>query len=802
MNIPTYLKAIKQPTICFLLLLGLLGGCSEHNDEFPGLPEEVANKVFAPSANRLIYSLVNVTGPVLTGTYAFSDPGGLDDASTYYWLADGVPITGATSTELDVSVPLTDINGDPVDLNTDTITFCVRPTNSSGLKGDDVCSPPIIVTSTDDGTAIISPPAATNLSYTPVSGPALNGVYTFADPQSLSDASTYYWLADGIPITGATQTTLDLSGPLIDTNGNTVDLNTDTISFCVRPTNSATIVGTDACSPPIVAVPSAAGLSYGPSPVTAGSTLTGAYTFNDTFNLADSSTYYWLANGVVITGANQVTLDTSSPLTDANGNPVVVAGTTFSFCVTPTNSLGITGAPVCVSPPSVLATDPTMAGGSNDQGVPFEGDTITGTYTYVPGDDSSPESGSVGVWKLDGVDSGITCSPANGCEFTLATGDIGKMVEYCIRPVSASGLSGVETCSTAKAGVSIKIQGLFEYGSLINAVTSGFTGVTTNRWLVDTDDMTGPLNDTNKTVPSYGSSTTLQYTIGTITQAATAGDVLPSPGDTTPDDDAWIQNVTGNAPNLVAGHFIGKDIQYCLVGSNEYPIGTYPDGICRNASEFQADNGTPCFDSAQCVKGGIYYDYPDIFKRGVEPNPIKGFTVSGKTVAFRRPITTDEIEFIRAGTVLTLQNYSTSMPLWDGTHTTLGMDFPLYSLGDPSSAHSAIAFCDAQSTVSDYHLPLGSDGDTDGYTGPPNNNVAPTDASKNLDLFFGSYRSNASFGNIGPESGWPFTTQYWNATYDGNTPFKSDFTVTPPASPHSAASSSDLYMVLCIYAAP
>ncbi len=136
-----------------------------------------------------------VVGDSLTGNYTYSDAENDSEAgSTFRWLRDGVAIISATSVTYTLVAADADTN----------ITFEVTPAAATGTTtGTAVASTGIAV--------INSAPVASTVSITDdnggdvVEGDALTGNYSYTDVDGdLESASTFRWLRDGTPISGAT----------------------------------------------------------------------------------------------------------------------------------------------------------------------------------------------------------------------------------------------------------------------------------------------------------------------------------------------------------------------------------------------------------------------------------------------------------------------------------------------------------------------------------------------------------------------------------------------------------------------
>jgi uncharacterized protein YjiK len=157
----------------------------------------------APTATDVTISGTPQVGQVLTGNYTYSDANGdAEGTSTYRWLRDDAPISGATARTYTL------VTADDGRL----IRFEVTPVATTGESpGEPVQSAPVGPVTTPPPN---SAPVATNvaISGTPQVGQVLTGTYTYGDADGDAEgASTYRWLRDGSAIVGATARTYTLT---------------------------------------------------------------------------------------------------------------------------------------------------------------------------------------------------------------------------------------------------------------------------------------------------------------------------------------------------------------------------------------------------------------------------------------------------------------------------------------------------------------------------------------------------------------------------------------------------------------
>ena len=150
----------------------------------------------APTATNVTVSGTPQVGRTLTGNYTYADANAdPEGASTYRWLRDGAPISGATARSYVLGQA--DEGG--------SIAFEVTPVAVAGANpGESVASTAVgPVTPAPVNTA----PSATNamISGGAQVGQAVTGNYTYADADGdVEGASIYRWLRGDVAISGAT----------------------------------------------------------------------------------------------------------------------------------------------------------------------------------------------------------------------------------------------------------------------------------------------------------------------------------------------------------------------------------------------------------------------------------------------------------------------------------------------------------------------------------------------------------------------------------------------------------------------
>jgi hypothetical protein len=374
----------------------------------------------APTATNVTIAGTPQVGQVLTGNYTYSDANGdVEGTSTYRWLRDGAPISGATARSYTLVV------ADQGAL----IRFEVTPVAATGA------SPGAAVQSAAVGPVAAptpnSEPTASNvtISGTPQVGQVLTGNYTYSDANGdVEGTSTYRWLRDGAPISGATAR----SYTLVAADQEAL------IRFEVTP------VAATGASPGAAVESAAVGPVAAPTPNSApvasnvtisgtpqvGQVLTGNYTYSDANADAEgTSTYRWLRAGAPISGAT------------ARSYTLVVAdqGALIRFEVTPVASAGASpGAPaqspavgpVAGSNTAPVATNVTITGTAQ------VGQVLTGNYTY-----SDANGDAEGTSTYRWLRAGAPISGATAGSYTLVAADQGALIRFEVTPVAATGTS-------------------------------------------------------------------------------------------------------------------------------------------------------------------------------------------------------------------------------------------------------------------------------------------------------------------------------------------------------------------------
>ncbi|MCX7262695.1 MAG: hypothetical protein NTX67_08030 [Burkholderiales bacterium] len=314
---------------------------------------------------------VAAQGQVLTAANTLADVDGLG-AISYQWKADGLNISGATSSTLTLAQAQVG----------KAITVAASYTDLGG-KAESATSNATSSTSNVNDL----PTGSVTISGNAAQGQTLTAANTLADADGLGTIS-YQWKADGLNISGATSSTLTLAqaqvGKVISVAisytdlGNTAESVTSTATSAVAnvndsPTGSVTLSGT----------------------ATQGQTLTATNTLEDVDGLGPIS-YQWKANGVNISGAT----GSSLALTQAQVGKVITVvasytdmGNTLESVTSNTTALvantivdDVNQAPKFLVGKGVVTT-PIGLGQDQAYGVTIQrdGKIITAGFAYIDG---------------------------------------------------------------------------------------------------------------------------------------------------------------------------------------------------------------------------------------------------------------------------------------------------------------------------------------------------------------------------------------------------------------------------------
>ncbi|MGI9211704.1 MAG: hypothetical protein ACR2HF_04465, partial [Methylococcaceae bacterium] len=356
---------------------------------------------------------------------------------SYQWLANGVPIVGATGSSyllsraeagknLSVVARYTDLQG-----STETVTS----------------------TSTAAVTSLDSLPTGSLL----ITGIARQNQTLTLDSSSLADADglggfSYQWLANGVAITGASGTSYRLTQTDVGKSLSASALYTDGLGTLETVTSAATGPVANVNDLPTGRV-----------------MLTGVARQNETLT-ADAQTvadadglgrfsYQWLANGAAINGATNNTYR----LTQAD------VGTSFSVAVAYTDGQATLETLTSASTRPALNVNDAPTGSLLITGTPSQNQTLTLDST------SLADADGLGRFSYQWLANGVAINGASGSSFSLTQAEVGKMLAVKARYTDGQGT--VETVTSAATGPvanvndlpggTVEIQGKAQVGEVL-----------------------------------------------------------------------------------------------------------------------------------------------------------------------------------------------------------------------------------------------------------------------------------------------------------------------------------------------
>lgn len=395
------------------------------------------------------------------------------------WLADGVPISGATGTSY----------APPAASDGKKITYRETVTSTGGS-----------IVSDESNAITVTLNAPTFTSVPTITGTAVVGNTLTGGNGTLSANVNYagtitgrQWLRDGVAIAGATNTTYVV---VAADNGKNISYQQTATNSGGSTTSVSTVRLAAAAKPVFTALPTASGVGV------VGNTLTGV---DGTVDVGSVTSRQWYRDGAAISGATAltyrlVTADEDKSITFRN-TATNAAGTTDAF----STAIAVdTPAPTVTTKPSWNGT-PRVSYGLT---------SVPGVYT----------NGTVASrrWLLDGVQG------SNSASYTLPETADGKTISYEETVTGAGGTIVVTSDKTAVATFSPPIfskppviSGTGEVGQTLTAVDAGWytanqykATLKSQTWLRDGVPISGATNSTYVlTSEDAGKSITFRQTI-------------------------------------------------------------------------------------------------------------------------------------------------------------------------------------------------------------------------------------------------------------------------------------------------
>ena len=332
------------------------------------------------------FSGIATQGQVLTASNTLEDVDGVG-ALTYQWMANGIDISGATYSTLNLTQSLVG----------KVISVKASYTDSGKTVESISSTQNVTIANVND-----SPTGNVTISGTPTQGQTLTATNSLADADGLG-AVSYKWLAGGAEIAGATTSTLTLTqaqvGKVITVKasytdaGNTPEsvmstATTEIVNVNDAPTGSVTILGKPE----------------------QGQVLTASNTLGDADGLGTVS-YKWLADGVEILGATTSALT----LTQAQVGKTIYVKANYIDGGNTLESISSTQTVV------VANVNDSPTGTVTISGTPTQGQTLTATNSLADAD-------GLGVVSYKWLAGGAEIAGAAASTLTLTQAQVGKVI--------------------------------------------------------------------------------------------------------------------------------------------------------------------------------------------------------------------------------------------------------------------------------------------------------------------------------------------------------------------------------------
>ncbi len=369
-------------------------------------------------------TLQNSTRPSISGTAKVgirltADPGSWTPSGTttytYQWLADAVPITGATGRTYR---PTTAQFGQHIRVRVTASAAAMKPGSATTLRTPPVAPGDFRMT------------GRPSISGTPKVGVrlgALPGTWT-----PFGATYSYQWLANGAPITGATHR---LFRPQAAQLGQRLQVQATASAVAMNPATASSPRGT-AVAPGDLLVQAAPTITGTPRVDTQLSATTG------TWSPAAQYTYQWNAGGTPVAGA---VASTFSPSADQLGQRISVTVTAIRVGYTTASTTSASTA--AVAPATFVTTGPP---------------TISGTPQV-----DQPLTASPGNWSPTGTPTyrwlvaGVRVRGATGPTFTPEATDLRQQVTVQVTMTRP----GYTTATSASAATAPVLPGTFQSSS-------------------------------------------------------------------------------------------------------------------------------------------------------------------------------------------------------------------------------------------------------------------------------------------------------------------------------------------------
>ena len=532
----------------------------------------------APTATSVNITGTARVGQQLTGHYNYSDvDGDAEGTSTFRWLRDSAPISGATASTY--TVVLADLNH--------SIVFEVTPVAATGTS-------PGAAASSGSVTISNTPPSVTPVGVTRPQG--TSGSALIATVSDIEDApgSLAITVQSDNPSNGVTLSGLSNNGGNVTANV-AVAANASTATFALRATDSLGASGTGILTVTVTAnsAPTATGVNITGTP-NVGQVLAGSYTYSDAEgDLEGTSTFRWLRDG--------------APISGATGNAYVVvaadSGHSIQFEVTPVAATGTSpGTAVQSSGATILNSAPTSslqfayAADGNGGVLAYMIDGATGALTALSG---SP-------FQTAGFEALSVAADLTGKFAYVANGPVSNNVSAYTIDAGTGTLTAIPG-SPFVAGpdpnfVAVDPTGKFVYvvnrddGTVsvytVNTSTGALTAISGSPFSVGPNPRPGAIDPTGKFfyVPDNDRNSVFSYTIDPSTGALTAISGSPFTAGSRPQSMtvdpmgkfAYVANYFGNS---VSGLQINASTGALTpISGSPFSVGTGPRSIAVDPS--------------------------------------------------------------------------------------------------------------------------------------------------------------------------------------------------------------------------
>jgi hypothetical protein len=454
-----------------------LGGAAENKTS--NATTAVVNVNDAPIGTVTITGAAT-QGQILTAANTLADVDGIPStgigAIAYQWLADGVNISGASSSAFELG------QGQVGKIITVTASYADGFGTAESMTSSATAA---VLNVNDLLTGTVS------LTGTATQGQTLTAANALADldgiPTSGTGAIAYQWLADGVAISGAIGSTLVLTQIKVGKAISVKASYTDLFGTPESMTSSATVAVANVNDAPTGTVT----LS---GTATQGQTLIAANNLADLDGIPTSGTgviaYQWLADGVAIGSA------TSSTLVLAQAQ----VGKAISVTASYTDLFGTAESMTSSATAVVANVNDAPTGTVTISGVATQGQTLTAANTLADLD-GIPSTGAGAIayqWLADGVAIGSETSST----LALTQAEVGKAITVVASYTDLFGIAESKTSNPTAAVVNVNdapigtvtITGAATQGQILTAAntladvdgipTSG-TGVIAYQWLAD-----------------------------------------------------------------------------------------------------------------------------------------------------------------------------------------------------------------------------------------------------------------------------------------------------------------------------